>query len=223
VRGMLKDGLMPPVLLFVQSKERAADLFRELIYDGIDVDAIHADRSGAARSSAIARFRAGALAVLIATDLLARGLDFKAVATVINYDFPTSPAAYVHRIGRTGRNGRHGAAVTLFTEEDTELIRPVARLAVASGCTDIPPWMLSLGSGRRDRDAAKRLEMHPPQRQRVGGSSIAKLPTRKRRAVVPGERNERDVRRTKPKRQRKGGHRVEKRNTEDDVESHDSM
>lgn len=182
VRGMLRDGLAAPILLFVQSKERAADLFRELIFDGIDVDAIHADRSGAARSSAIARFRAGRLPVLIATDVLARGLDFKAVATVVNYDMPASAAAYIHRIGRTGRAGRAGAAVTLFTEEDSSLLRPVARVARASGA-EVPDWMLAQRKARPDE--AARMQVHPPRRKRVGGSGHAALPKRHRKAVVP--------------------------------------
>jgi ATP-dependent RNA helicase DDX52/ROK1 len=185
VRGMIKDGLQPPVLLFVQSKERAADLFRELIYDGIDVDAIHADRSGAARSSAIARFRAGRLSVLIATDILARGLDFRAVATVVNYDMPTSASAYVHRIGRTGRNGRSGAAITLFTEEDSDLLRAVAGVAKASGA-EVPAFFFSQKKHRRDEIA--RLETRPPARRRVGGSSAASLHSRPSTARMPGKK-----------------------------------
>lgn len=186
VRGMLREGLAAPILLFVQSKERATDLFRELIYDGIDVDAIHADRSGAARSSAIARFRAGRLPVLIATDVLARGLDFKAVATVINYDLPASAAAYIHRIGRTGRAGRSGVAVTLFTEEDAPLLRAVAHVARASGA-DVPDWMLAQRKARPDE--AARMETRPLRRKRVGGSGHAILPRRHRKALVPARKD----------------------------------
>lgn len=183
VRGMLKDGLQPPVLLFVQTKERAAELFRELIYDGVNIDAIHADRSGAARSSAIARFRAGRVPILIATDILARGLDFRAVSTVINYDMPSSAEAYVHRIGRTGRNGRPGCAITLFTEEDSELLRAIANVARAGGA-EIPEWMLAQKRLRRDRALA--LEKNPPRRQQIGGSSHATLRRRGTKAINPG-------------------------------------
>lgn len=183
VRGMLKEGLQPPVLVFVQSKERAAELFRELIYDGVHVDAIHADRSGAARSSAIVRFRAGRLPILIATDILARGLDFRAVSTVVNYDMPSSAEAYVHRIGRTGRNGRCGRAVTLFTEEDAELLRAIANVARASGA-EVPDWMLAQKRLRRDKALA--LEKKPPKRKHIGGSSFATLPRKHVRAKNPG-------------------------------------
>lgn len=183
VQGLLRDGLMPPVLVFVQTKERAADLFRALIYDGVDVDAIHADRTDAARSAAISRFRAGKLHMLIATDLLARGLDFRAVATVVNYDFPSSASGYVHRIGRTGRNGKRGTAITLFTEEDADMLRPIAGIAKASGA-DVPEWMLRRPKKRADE--VRRMETRPPKRRRVGGAAFRKA---RGKAVVPRSRD----------------------------------
>lgn len=182
VRSMFKNGMRPPVLVFVQSKERAAELFRELVYDGVRVDAIHADRTAAARASAVARFRAGEIWVLIATDVLGRGLDFLAVSTVINYDMPSSGAAYVHRIGRTGRNGRHGCAITLFTEEDEKLVGGVVKVAKASGA-DIPDWLMKI-AGRIRNDEIRRIETRPPTRKRVGGPNRSSLKrSRKRKRV----------------------------------------
>lgn len=188
VRSLLKEGLKPPVLLFVQSKDRAAELYRELIYDGVNVDAIHADRSQAARASAITRFRSGKLWLLIATDVLARGLDFLCVNTVINYDLPASATAYIHRIGRTGRNGRAGNAVTLFTEEDAAHLPAVLKIARASGA-EVPEWATKLRAPGRT-DVARRLETRPPKRKRVGGPNAAVLHKRHRSATVPGTRNE---------------------------------
>jgi ATP-dependent RNA helicase DDX52/ROK1 len=95
----LQQGIKPPVLIFVQSIDRAKDLFNELVYDNINVDVLHADRTQAQRDSVVKNFRLGRIWVLIATDLVARGLDFKGVNLVINYDFPTSVASYIHRIG----------------------------------------------------------------------------------------------------------------------------
>lgn len=177
MRRLLRTGLKPPVLLFVQTKERAAQLFRELIYDGIPVDAIHSSRTAAARSRAIARFRSGELWLLITTDVLARGMDFRAVNTVVSYDIPGSASAYVHRIGRTGRNGRCGKAVTLFTEEDRLLVGGVVRVAVASG-VDVPPWMTRLG-GRKDE--VRRLETRPARRKKVGGGNRERLGGKRKR------------------------------------------
>lgn len=76
------------MLIFVQSKERAKQLYSELAYDRVNVDVIHSDMPQQARNKAITRFRTGETWVLIATDLLGRGLDFLGLNTVLNYDFP---------------------------------------------------------------------------------------------------------------------------------------
>ncbi len=104
------------MLIFVQSKERAKELFHELIYDGINVNVIHADKKKNERDEIIKQFRIGKIWVLICTDLMSRGIDFKTVSYVVNYDFPQSIVSYIHRIGRTGRAGKKGIAVTFFTD-----------------------------------------------------------------------------------------------------------
>ncbi|KAG5184639.1 P-loop containing nucleoside triphosphate hydrolase protein [Tribonema minus] len=109
-------------------------LFRELVYDGLNVDAIHADRTPEQRAKVIAKFRSGDLWVLICTDLMGRGIDFKGVNMVINYDLPQSAVAYVHRIGRTGRTGM---AVTLFTEKHMVAMRSIISVLLQSS-TAIP-------------------------------------------------------------------------------------
>ena len=147
IRQTIAKGLNPPVIIFLQSKERAQALYLELMYDKVHVDVVHAGKSQAARDAAVARFRKGETWVLICTDLCARGLDFKAVNMVINYDLPTSGVTYVHRIGRCGRGGRKGEAITLFTEQDFEHLRNIANIMKLSGC-DVPDWMLSV-KGRR--------------------------------------------------------------------------
>jgi ATP-dependent RNA helicase DDX52/ROK1 len=109
IRQLAARGqLRPPVLIFLQSQERAQALFGELLYDGLHVDVIHAGRSKAAREKAVRSFRKGDTWVLIGTDLVARGVDFRAVNMVINYDLPASGVTYIHRIGRAGRAGRKG-------------------------------------------------------------------------------------------------------------------
>lgn len=200
VRNMLKKGLVPPVLVFVQSRHRAAQLFRELVFEGISVDAIHADRSDAARASAIERFRDGTLWMLIATDVLARGLDFLGVNTVINYDVPTTEIQYVHRIGRTGRNGRSGEAITLFTEEDKMHLPRVLKIAKASGA-EIPEWMMELRTVTR-KEKVKRLEKQPPKRKRLGGPNAPKVTDRDTKYRLPKSRDE-DEEREHPKKKRR--------------------
>jgi ATP-dependent RNA helicase DDX52/ROK1 len=151
IRQLVQRGeLRPPVIVFLQSKERAQALFSELLYDGIHVDVIHAGRSKSARDNAVAKFRRGETWVLIASDLVARGVDFRAVNMVINYDLPESGITYIHRIGRCGRAGRKGDAITLFTESDFPNLRTIANVMKQSGCP-VEDWMLQLPSQRRSQ------------------------------------------------------------------------
>jgi ATP-dependent RNA helicase DDX52/ROK1 len=143
IRQLIQQGITPPVLIFMQSKDRAKELFLELVYDGIHVDVIHAERTAQQREEVIKQFRLGKIWVLICTDLMARGVDFKGVQMVINYDFPQSAVSYIHRIGRTGRAGRTGTAVTFFTEEDIPRLRAIANVMKLSGC-EIPDWIMSI-------------------------------------------------------------------------------
>lgn len=164
IRQMVAEGLRPPALIFVQSKERALQLHKALLFEGLNADAIHADKSPAAREEAVTRFRRGETSFLIATDVLGRGMDFKAVRVVINYDFPTSAVSYIHRVGRTGRGGRTGEAVTLFTEDDIPLLRSIANVMRLSGC-DVPEWMLQLK--KLPRAERKRLDRSAPHRRDI--------------------------------------------------------
>ncbi|KAG4048294.1 putative ATP-dependent RNA helicase ddx52 [Phytophthora cactorum] len=164
MKQLLHEGLQLPALLFVQNKERANELYHELLYDGVNIGAVHADRTKEQRDDVIRRFRTGEVWVLICTDLMSRGMDFKAVNMVINYDFPQSAVSYIHRIGRTGRNGRKGKAVTFFTEDDMVYLRTIANVMKISGC-EVPDWMLSL----KKASASKRKELlkAPPMRHRI--------------------------------------------------------
>ncbi|KAF2736541.1 P-loop containing nucleoside triphosphate hydrolase protein [Polyplosphaeria fusca] len=133
-------SLRPPFLIFTQTIPRAMALHSELRYDippeaggSSRIAVLHASLGSAARASTLARFRAGDIWVLITTDLLSRGLDFRGLNGVVNYDVPTSAAAYVHRVGRTGRAGREGGvAVTFYTSEDVPHVRGVANVIRAS-------------------------------------------------------------------------------------------
>jgi len=80
--------------------------------------------------------------ILIATDILARGIDFVNIQSIINFDCPSSTTDYVHRIGRTGRGTHIGTAITFFTDKDDQLIRPIANLIAETG-QEVPGWMLS--------------------------------------------------------------------------------
>lgn len=90
----------------MSSKARASQLHKALLYDGLRVDSISGDQPASARAAAVDAFRAGATWLLVATDLVGRGMDFAGVSTVVNYDCPASAADYIHRVGRTGALAR---------------------------------------------------------------------------------------------------------------------
>ena len=122
----------------------------------IHVDVIHSDRSEQQRENTIRAFRGGGVWVLICTELLGRGIDFKGVSLVVNYDFPPSAVSYIHRIGRTGRAGRRGKAVTFFTEADRPLLRSIATVMANSGCP-VPEYMMGLKTSRSVNSNSKRI------------------------------------------------------------------
>ncbi|XP_047330573.1 DEAD-box ATP-dependent RNA helicase 57 isoform X2 [Impatiens glandulifera] len=163
LRQSFEVSLNPPVLVFVQNKERAKQLYQELAFDDIRPDVIHADLTQSEREDAINNFRAGKTWVLIATDVVARGMDFKGVNCVINYDFPDSASSYIHRIGRSGRAGRSGEAVTFYTEADIPFLRNIANVMAASGC-DVPAWIMSLQK--------KKWRKHRPERDSISTKPI---------------------------------------------------
>ncbi|RLN33413.1 DEAD-box ATP-dependent RNA helicase 57 [Panicum miliaceum] len=155
LRQSFQESLNPPVLIFVQSKERAKELYKELAFDDVRADVIHADLNEQQRQDAVDNLRAGKTWVLIATEVIARGMDFKGVNCVINYDFPESAAAYIHRIGRSGRAGRSGEAITFFTEEDKPFLRNIANVLVSSGC-EVPSWIMALPKLKRKKHRVDR-------------------------------------------------------------------
>jgi ATP-dependent RNA helicase DeaD len=99
-------------IVFVRTKVRCDQLFRTLRDGGMNVRALHGDMSQGSRDGVMLAFKGGRVPILVATDVAARGLDISTVTHVVNYDVPTSPDTYVHRIGRTGRVGRSGRAIT---------------------------------------------------------------------------------------------------------------
>lgn len=125
---------------------------------------MHAGKSPEQRELTLKKFRTGETWMLICTDLLARGIDFKGVNMVINYDLPQTAVAYIHRIGRTGRAGRSGKAISFFCESDINFLRPIANVMKLSGC-EVPSWMLSLK--KISSSERRRLEHGAIRRKRI--------------------------------------------------------
>ena len=116
------------VLVFTRTRRGAERLSHILSARDHSVNRIHADRTQSQREAALRGFRDGRTRVLVATDIAARGLDVDAVSHVINYDVPSAPEDYVHRIGRTGRAGNQGRAITIVTPVDELSMRAIERL-----------------------------------------------------------------------------------------------
>lgn len=115
-------------LVFARTRRRAERLANTLNRAGITCEAIHGDRSQGQRQKALDGFKNGKIAVLVATDVVARGIDVDNITHVINFDIPTNPEDYVHRIGRTARAGASGIAVSLLTAEDVHELVAIERL-----------------------------------------------------------------------------------------------
>jgi len=122
---LIKKGDPDRVIVFTRTKHRADRVAKVLHQNGIKSAAIHGDRSQSQRQSALESLKSGRCRVLVATDVVARGIDIDDVSHVVNYDLPNSPEDYVHRIGRTARAGKSGMAVTLLAPEEHEALRDI--------------------------------------------------------------------------------------------------
>ncbi|MCF6222210.1 MAG: DEAD/DEAH box helicase [Flavobacteriaceae bacterium] len=118
LRYLIQQGKLKQVLVFTSTVYKADNVANKLRKNGINASAIHGKRSQAARKETLLKFKNGELNVLVATDLLARGIDIAFLPHVINYELPRSPKDYIHRIGRTGRAENPGEAISFITPED---------------------------------------------------------------------------------------------------------
>lgn len=118
LRYLITEKKMKQVLIFTSSVHQANVVVQKLNQNRIDADAIHSKRTQRDRTAILKDFKKGRLRVLVATDLLARGIDIQFLPYVINYELPRSPKDFVHRIGRTGRAENPGEAISFITEHD---------------------------------------------------------------------------------------------------------
>jgi ATP-dependent RNA helicase DeaD len=124
-------------LIFTRTKIRCDQLYRTLRDRGMNVRALHGDMTQGARDGVMISFKDGRVPLLVATDVASRGLDISGISHVINFDVPTSPDVYVHRIGRTGRVGRSGRAITFFEPRQERDVQAIERHAGVK----FSPWV----------------------------------------------------------------------------------
>ncbi|CCF56501.1 hypothetical protein KAFR_0B02030 [Kazachstania africana CBS 2517] len=185
IRQLVQEGeFKPPVVIFLESIVRAKALYHELMYDRMNVDVIHAERTATQRDKIIERFKSGDLWCLICTDVLARGIDFKGVNLVINYDIPRNAQAYVHRIGRTGRGGRSGKAITFYTKQDAVGVKPIINVMKQSGC-EVAEWMEKISKiSKNEKQALKKGKLHKERKQISTVPKIDKLKRKRKKEMI---------------------------------------
>ena len=158
------------VLVFTRTKHRAKSLGRKLAAAGYRSASLQGNLSQTRRQAALDGFRDGTFQNLVATDIAARGNDVTKISHVNNYDIPSTPEAYIHRIGRTGRATRSGEAFTLVTGEDKDMVRAINRIIG----TKIEQRILSTfnyGSSKSDGEGRSRWKGQP-QRKSSGSKKI---------------------------------------------------
>ncbi len=128
LKYLIKENNWQQVLVFCKTKQGVNKLTRYLEEQGIKAEAIHGDKSQAARTKALNRFKQENVQILVATDLAARGLDIDQLPQVVNFDLPKVAADYIHRIGRTGRAGMNGQAVSLVSADEFDQLTDIEHL-----------------------------------------------------------------------------------------------
>jgi ATP-dependent RNA helicase DeaD len=168
-------------IVFVRTKVRCDQLFRTLRDRGMNVRALHGDMSQGSRDGVMLAFKAGRVPILVATDVAARGLDISTVTHVINYDVPTSPDTYVHRIGRTGRVGRSGRAITFVEDRQQRELEAIERhigIAITQwekGAVSSPTPVQERPRRHSKPGVSRRDEQEPYAKLVLGGGSAAGL------------------------------------------------
>ena len=156
------------------TKHNADKIVKILGKAGIGSQAIHGNKSQAARQLALGNFKSGKTRVMVATDIAARGIDINELPLVINYDLPDVPETYVHRIGRTGRAGNEGVAITLYTADEVKWLRNIeSKLNVRMEKQNLEGKVIA----RREQTAApKKKKPAAPKRGRSAVADKRKAP-----------------------------------------------
>jgi ATP-dependent RNA helicase RhlE len=192
LRDGLADSSIDRALVFSRTKHGADRVVRHLVTAGIEAAAIHGNKSQGQRTAAIAGFRSGAIRVLVATDIAARGIDIPGVSHVFNYEMPNVPEQYVHRIGRTARAGADGIAFSFVAPDEKPYLRDIEKLTRIK--LDVVPLPENFA-----KEAARL-----PAPAKKAGESEGDSRQRPQRRNGPGDTGRRDFRSDRPSRDASG-------------------
>ena len=191
IKDLFRKGDLNRVIIFSGKKQKVKAINRTLQQMKINSGEMHSDLEQAERDEILYKFKTGQIDVLVATDIVARGIDIDDIAMVINFDVPHDPEDYVHRIGRTARAERDGVAITFVSDEDIYsfkqiekfLDREVEKVALPEGLGEAPDYNAPRGKGKSDRNSR--------------GRGRGKKPTTDKQ-TTEGEKKPRNNRRRKP-------------------------
>ena len=191
IKDLFRKGDLNRVIIFSGKKQKVKAINRTLQQMKINSGEMHSDLEQAERDEILYKFKTGQIDVLVATDIVARGIDIDDIAMVINFDVPHDPEDYVHRIGRTARAERDGVAITFVSDEEIYsfkqiekfLDREVEKVALPEGLGEAPDYNAPRGKGKSDRNSR--------------GRGRGKKPTTEKQ-TAEGEKKPRNNRRRKP-------------------------
>ena len=165
---LLRSEEVKRSIIFVKTRERLAELVAQLNAQGIDCAWIRGEMEQERRVEAIRRFRDEEVAILLATDVAARGIDLPDVSHVINYDLPRTADVYIHRIGRTARAGKRGTAISLIEAHDVPMLERIERYTGEGLRRRVidelrPQHKMASAGGKKKPDAKKEKEKEKKQ------------------------------------------------------------
>ncbi len=197
IRHLFKAGELERVIIFSGKKDKVKDITRELTRININCAPMHSDLTQAERDDVMYRFKSGQVSVLVATDIVARGIDIDDILMVINYDVPHDAEDYVHRIGRTARAQRDGVAITFVSDKDMRSFSEIERFLER----DIPKNPLPEGLG--EAPEYQKSSPHKSSRGRGGHSRSGKPRHRSQAKGKPQDKPQDGTQSKKPHRHKK--------------------
>jgi ATP-dependent RNA helicase RhlE len=186
---LLRGSDAKQVLVFTKTKLTAGRLAKQLQKEGVAADAIHGDKTQLERMQALEAFKQGTVTVLIGTDVAARGLDIDQLPMVINYEIPSAPEDYVHRIGRTGRAGAFGKAISLVSPEEEKYLKEIEKLIkteIEKETAVVPhPAHTSARNITRTSPSPRHEKLTPPRDENAARSYTSRPATAKKSSHDP--------------------------------------